>query len=550
MVKTEKLIVTTSSLFSADINLNNAVSQDYNIKFAGRPVSAAGKNLSLLAQDAQSGGTNLNGGTVIISGGISTGTGASSILFKTSKAGSSGTTDNTPSTKLTITGTGVFPVFLSASSNPTTSDIPTGTASVFKNTTTGDVGVFINDAGTIKPLTPAASNSSSDYWLSAKITYNAAGDGTSNDAPELTSAFSQDNTIVYLPVGNYLVTSTISISNVSNLKIIGSKNSTILSNTIKTLLSLTNCTNVEIIDVIFSSTVSDTSTTFDTTNGLLKVNGSANLKISSCTFKAANALTNAVKLTVDDTHKITDLRISKCDFNGIGQRGIEVTSSAFVNKNFTDSYIEENSFNNIGVKTAANGQAIFIKAFSTRLYVDDNDITDASGSGIECDGIDGLSLTGNRMYSVNRGFQPIKISNAVTGKTTTSLELTGSNVKVSGTESCVISLQNIAQFNISSNKFNAGTIQVKGTDGSFINNTIFSTDSRALYIQSTSDKLYCHGNYLNNANAPTPLEPVLADGSGVSNIRFIDNSWYSIGITQGFSFTSGSSNMIWVNVWE
>lgn len=53
------------------------------------------------------GATDFNGGTVTISGGISTGSGTSQIVFKTATAGSTGTTDRTPSIKVTIRGSGV-----------------------------------------------------------------------------------------------------------------------------------------------------------------------------------------------------------------------------------------------------------------------------------------------------------------------------------------------------------------------------------------------------------------------------------------------------------
>jgi hypothetical protein len=61
--------------------------------------------------------TNNAGGSLILSAGISTGTGISSILFQTATAGTSGTEDNTPTTKLTLSGslaTFALPVLLPA----------------------------------------------------------------------------------------------------------------------------------------------------------------------------------------------------------------------------------------------------------------------------------------------------------------------------------------------------------------------------------------------------------------------------------------------------
>lgn len=71
-----------------------------------RETSGAGQSTTAQAGGAQSGGTNLNGGNIIVSSGTSTGTGTSSIEFKTATASVSGTADNTPSLKMSIDGSG------------------------------------------------------------------------------------------------------------------------------------------------------------------------------------------------------------------------------------------------------------------------------------------------------------------------------------------------------------------------------------------------------------------------------------------------------------
>lgn len=65
--------------------------------------ATAGRNLTLRAGGAKSGGTNLAGGNAKIAGGISTGTGTSGVELHGCKAGSSGTTDNAPEALLTVT---------------------------------------------------------------------------------------------------------------------------------------------------------------------------------------------------------------------------------------------------------------------------------------------------------------------------------------------------------------------------------------------------------------------------------------------------------------
>lgn len=66
----------------------------------------AGRNLTVQAGGAVSGGSNRAGGKAILSGGISTGTQGSTAEIWTAAGGSSGTTDRTPSVKLAIAATG------------------------------------------------------------------------------------------------------------------------------------------------------------------------------------------------------------------------------------------------------------------------------------------------------------------------------------------------------------------------------------------------------------------------------------------------------------
>lgn len=68
--------------------------------------ATAGFSLTLQSGGAYSTGTNLNGGDLNLSSGTSTGTGTSSISFLTSTASGSGSADNSPSTKMTIMGSG------------------------------------------------------------------------------------------------------------------------------------------------------------------------------------------------------------------------------------------------------------------------------------------------------------------------------------------------------------------------------------------------------------------------------------------------------------
>ena len=68
--------------------------------------NTAGNNLTIQASGSTLAATDKSGGSLILSGGTSTGTGSSEIDFKTSAAAATGTSDNAPTTKMTILGNG------------------------------------------------------------------------------------------------------------------------------------------------------------------------------------------------------------------------------------------------------------------------------------------------------------------------------------------------------------------------------------------------------------------------------------------------------------
>ena len=75
-------------------------------RIGGQPNDFNGKNLTIRAGGAEPGGTNLGGGTLILSSGIATGNNSSKIELQTATPGGFGADDATPTTKMTILGNG------------------------------------------------------------------------------------------------------------------------------------------------------------------------------------------------------------------------------------------------------------------------------------------------------------------------------------------------------------------------------------------------------------------------------------------------------------
>ena len=90
-------IGTTSAL--SDISFGGNAARSITVE---RNTTTGGKNLTIQAGGAKAGNTNNNGGTLTLQAGTSTGSGYSMIDFKTMSPGSSGVTDGTFSTRMSI----------------------------------------------------------------------------------------------------------------------------------------------------------------------------------------------------------------------------------------------------------------------------------------------------------------------------------------------------------------------------------------------------------------------------------------------------------------
>jgi len=87
------------------LSLNGDALRTFGMERMSTP-STQGMGLNITAGGSYATGSNLMGGDLTLSSGISTGAGWSNINFNTATAGSVGTSDRTPSTKMTILGSG------------------------------------------------------------------------------------------------------------------------------------------------------------------------------------------------------------------------------------------------------------------------------------------------------------------------------------------------------------------------------------------------------------------------------------------------------------
>jgi hypothetical protein len=136
--------------------------------------NTAGNNLTVAAGGATSGATDKNGGNLVLSSGMATGAGSSDIQFQTSTAGTAGTADSSPSTKMVITGSGNVGIGTTSPINLLTVQSPTQFMGLQVRNATNRIaelvgGSAVNEGGFLALYNSASQNvairASGSSWL-------------------------------------------------------------------------------------------------------------------------------------------------------------------------------------------------------------------------------------------------------------------------------------------------------------------------------------------------------------------------------------------------
>jgi hypothetical protein len=164
--------------------------------------STAGNNLTVQAGGAASGGSNLGGGNLVLSSGISTGNNTSNVQVQTYPGGSSGTADNTALTALTVSATGA------TGSNAVTTVQGNGGSGTNKNggtlTLAGGVSTGTGTSGIKFSVDGAGASGSSANSATTAMTIASTGNvGVGTTTPNTGSALDLSNNTnsLMLPVG-------------------------------------------------------------------------------------------------------------------------------------------------------------------------------------------------------------------------------------------------------------------------------------------------------------------------------------------------------------
>ena len=157
------------------------------------PSSALGQGLTLSSGGATQFTTNLAGGDLYLKSGISTGTGTSALHFFTATAGASGSSDNSPTEKMTILGSGFVGIGATSPTNILSLGGNIGqTIWMERNATTFGQGLTLSSGGA---ATATSNSAGGDLTLKSGISTGSGSSAIHFVTDKAGASGSSDNTL-------------------------------------------------------------------------------------------------------------------------------------------------------------------------------------------------------------------------------------------------------------------------------------------------------------------------------------------------------------------
>ncbi|EOR95978.1 hypothetical protein ADIARSV_0868 [Arcticibacter svalbardensis MN12-7] len=383
-------------------------------------------------------------------------------------------------------------------------------------------------------LQPATTSPISAETVSA--TSNVKGLGITNDGKSdqqsKIQALIGSNKTLFFPKGTYLISKSLDIKNITNLKIYGEAGTIFVSPTNKIITLLGNAYNIEISSITFKST---RVSTVNDAEGLIFIAAfGANdlmdgININKCTFTNPESQGNGIKLVSEGTNSMVKyISVANNRFESIGRMAIEFQNHANQNvARFKDFYIHDNYFFDIGtIQSGPAPSCVSVSGYSTNGQINNNEFYNMRMKsspfiyyGIENAGTIGLETNNNYFHSDNYGFTGILGSAGTKSNWTISnnvFELTGSTSdknKIRGIE-----INDAINFTITNNKITTdgmAMMLVNCRSGKISGNTGKVKVGNAFYARAGSIKNTITKNTFNTSLGPDN-GVVLFDGSATN----------------------------------
>ena len=394
-------------------------------------------------------------------------------------------------------------------------------------------------SSTIDPITSETVSSISNV---KNLGINSDGN---TDQQSRIQALIGSNKTLFFPKGTYLISRSLDIKNITNLKISGEAGTVFVSPTNKIITLLGNAHNIEITGIKFKSTrVSNV----NDAEGLIFIAafGANDLMdgifINNCTFTNPQSQGNGIKLVSEGSRSMVKyISVDNNRFESIGRMAIEFQNHSNQDvARFKDFYIHHNYFFDIGtIQSGPAPSCVSVSGYSTNGQINNNEFYNMRMKdspfiyyGIENAGTIGLETNNNYFHSDTYGFTGILGSAKTKSNWTISnnvFELTGSTKdknKIRGME-----INDATNITITNNKITTdgmAMMLVNCRSANITGNTGKVKVGNAFYARAGSIKNTITRNTFNTSLGPDN-GTVLFDGSSTNSNKASSNTLIGTG---------------------
>lgn len=296
----------------------------------------------------------------------------------------------------------------------------------------------------------------------------------------------KSNANLYLKPGNYQLSNTQYLKDISDLQVTGADGA-VISGTFKTLLRFQGYSkNIKFNNIKFSANSGIDSNGaglvyFDQSNA-------EDIYFENCTFTCPNVDTNGLKFVSEGPARSKNINVLNCKFLNIGRMAIEVQNHTHDGiLRFNNISIKNCEFKSLGLQSQY-GMAISLSGSGNNAYLSENTIIDAKDRGIEILGWTELTIAKNNFSSPNMAYNPITIQNDGAGANyVTDVLVTGNTGAVKGNAPHLIEIREIDGLIYTKNSFYADALHVSDVkNSSFTDNFQSSDGGIGLYVDNGS----------------------------------------------------------------
>lgn len=301
---------------------------------------------------------------------------------------------------------------------------------------------------------------------------------------------------LYLEAGEYQLTSTQYLTDLSNVTVTGADGALITGDLITLLQFRGEAKNIEFRNVGFNST--STSKT-ETGGGIVYFSQTTaeNILFDNCSFTCPELNANGLKFVSEGSAKSNNITITNCKFLDIGRMAFETQNHTYDGiARITDVKVINCDFQRLGLQSPY-GMAVSISGVGKNAVISKNTIVDAKDRGIENVGWSNIKIADNTFSSPSTAYAPITCSKDRVGGPQYILDviISGNNGTVSGKEHNLIEIGNCDGLKFTDNNLQTGSLHLIDTKNSVFSNNVCNFDgSIGLFVESNSSYNTFTGN--------------------------------------------------------